>query len=112
MVTQPGENRDGTQTQAGPLIPCSFPCFPRPIWEPVLRLQSFCSLPSLLASAYQSLPCRSKEADGKEEELEAGPGSFSLDSIQWGLNLALSSDPDKLGGGQCHRFHPSIPAPC
>lgn len=61
-----------------------------------------------------SLPCRSQEADGKQEESEVGPRGLSLDGIQWGLGLAFGSDSDKLGDGRCHRpiYASPVPAPC
>lgn len=58
----------------------------------------------LLGVWVPSLPCGSKEADGKEEELETGREAFLLDSVQLGLGLALGSDMDKLGHGV--RDHP------
>lgn len=46
-----------------------------------------------------ALPCRSQEADEKEEELETGPEGFSLDDTRLGLGLSLGSDPDKPSEG-------------
>lgn len=56
------------------------------------------------------VPPLSAEADRKEEELEAGPGGFSLDSLQQDLGLARGSDLDKLGDSVID--HQSTPHQC
>ena len=75
-----------------------------------MKSESLLLPPILLVSVYH--PCHA-EADRKEEELEAGPGGFSLDGLQQGLGLAQGSDLDKLGDRQCHRpTNPHLTSAC